>query len=459
MSSILIILLLIILQFIAGFGLLTLLNIRLRPAFFLTVSIVLGIGIFSLVPFLLELMRIPVSASHIFIGIALIIILLNLKFKKGRKLLVAVFRQARFRVNLYEIPFLAIMIFMFFVSAWRCYYYPPTPRDLTSGAEVIAEYAVKEKTMINSVFTVDLSTTNNQFKPPYLTSLQVIYKYAGFPFGQVWLSTIYACFLIFLYHAISLKIHRLLAGFLLLCFMAIPEMYAYSFMALFDLSNAVFFTLSVFFLIDYFSTGKNNHLILSGLCMALATYARSETILLAGLLFLGLLWHHIKNWNSLTLIGITGLYFLLPCILIYLLTVSVYINLYLPVPYTVSSLINPRLFNPLAFFDRFAAVNTKLLIGDASVIYYGYFFYLFFILLVFDLVLTDKWTSEPRNWIFAILTVYFGLPLVGHILPLMDIEHSTKRGMFKIFPLILLYLGSSGLLTGFSEKIRNWEMK
>jgi hypothetical protein len=66
---------------------------------------------------------------------------------------------------------------------------PPTPRDLTSGAEAIAEFAVREGRMINSVFSVDVG--NNAVKPPFITSLQIIYKLAGFPFGKVWLSTIF----------------------------------------------------------------------------------------------------------------------------------------------------------------------------------------------------------------------------------------------------------------------------
>ena len=85
--------------------------------------------------------------------------------------------------------------------------------------------------MINSVFSVDLSTTNNQYKPPFITSLQVIYKYAGLPFGQLWLSTLFVSFLVFLYHAMSLYIHRLLSGIFLVFFLVIPEMYAYTFMA------------------------------------------------------------------------------------------------------------------------------------------------------------------------------------------------------------------------------------
>jgi hypothetical protein len=39
----------------------------------------------------------------------------------------------------------------------------------------------------------------------------------------------------------------------------------------------------------------------------------------------------------------------------------------------------------------------------------------------------------------------------------MDIDHTTKRGFFKMFPLMLLYMTSSTSLLWLSEKIKNWE--
>ena len=185
--QILIAILLLALQFLSGFGLLCLLKIYLRPGFFISLSVLTGVALWSLIPFLLQLAYVPITSFNVFTSLIITTVLLNARSKNGFAFLVQSCKNYRFRIKLYEIPSLLVIAFMLFVSVWRCYYYPPTPRDLASGPEVIAEYAVKEKTMINSVFTVDLSTTNNQFKPPFIACLQIIYKYAGFPFGQVWL--------------------------------------------------------------------------------------------------------------------------------------------------------------------------------------------------------------------------------------------------------------------------------
>ncbi|WP_431211949.1 hypothetical protein ACQ86N_40220 [Puia sp. P3] len=119
---------------------------------------------------------------------------------------------------------------------------------MLSGPETIAEYAIREQSMINSFFGLDLSSTNNQFKSPFLISLQVIYKLAGFPFGQVWLSVVFISFTVFLYHFLRERLHPVLAGLLLLLFLMTPEIFAYTFMILYDYSNMVFFCLGLYFL-------------------------------------------------------------------------------------------------------------------------------------------------------------------------------------------------------------------
>lgn len=459
MSSIFMILILTLLQFFTGFGLISLFKLKLPPALFIPLAVLLGIAVFSIAPFVLQLIYVPLTATNIFITLIVLCIGLNIKFRKGGKNFIESLRNKKFRIRLYEAPFLLLLAFIIFVSVWRCFYFPPYPRDVTSGAEVIAEYAVKEKTMINSVFSVDLETTNNQFKPPFVTSLQVIYKYAGFPFGQIWLSIIFISFIIFLYHAVSLKIHRLLAGIVLLFFIAVPEMYAYTFMILFDYSNAVFFFLAIYFLIEYFKIKQNNYIAFAGLLLGFATYMRSETLVLGCFTAIALLCYHIRNWNSLTKIIQTGILFLLPSVLFYLLPVSIYINYYLPEHYTIEGLINPHLSNLKPLYHRFVNINASLIFSQNGIHYYGYLFFVFIAVLLFDVSLKERMKMETRNWLYAVLVIYAGLPVLGYLLPLLDLDNSTKRGLFKIFPLLLLYMANSRLLIGITEKIKDWERK
>ncbi len=457
MISIVMILLLSLFQLAAGTGMLFLTKIQVKLAVFIPLAFLSGVGIFSILPFVLQLLHLPVTVYTVFLIILLCTLLLNLKTRLSIQRLKLLWFQARFVIRPYEVPALIVICFLVFPSAWRCFYYPPFPRDLTSGAEVIAEFTIREKTMINSVFSISLESTNNPFKPPFITSLQVIYKYAGFPFGQVWLTTLFISFLVFLFHVLIMRVHRLVAWVLLICFVAIPEMYAYTFMALFDYSNAIYFTLAIFFLFQYVETQEHPALVLAGLMMGLSTYARPETLILASLFLTVLWWHHIKNWNSFRTIFSSSIAFILPAFLFYVVPILIYNNYYLPVPYKVHDLVNGNLFNPLPFFIRFADMNTDLIFSETGVIYYGYFIFLFLLMLLLDAVLTDHWNNHSKRWLSGIAIVYLGLPFIGFLLPLYDLDHSTKRGLFKILPLMLLYLGGSGVLMDLSARLHKWE--
>ena len=459
MSGIMIILLLTIIQFIAGFGLITLFNIQLKPGLLISLAVLLGVAVFSIMPFILQLAYIPLTSTNIFISILVACVLLNSKFKLGIARLQELKANFRIRIKLYEIPFVVMIAFIVFVSAWRCFYFPPTPRDLTSGAEVIAEYAIREKSMINSVFSVNLETTNNVFKPPYITCLQIIYKYVGFEFGQVWLSTIVACFLIFLYQALTLSIHRIFAGLLVLFFMAIPEMFAYTFMVLFDYSNAVFFFLGVWFLFQFFQNQQRNYLAFAGLLMAIATYIRSETLILACLMVPAIVWYHWKNKTGIVKGLISSAFFVVPSVLAYIISITIYINRYLPAKYNIEGLVNKNLGDLSPFFTRLSEINSKLIFSDMGVGYYGYFIYFFILLLLLEVVIKRKLSSTTRNWLYAVLVIYIGFPLMGYLLPLLDLNNSTKRGLFKIFPLMLLYMANNSLLVSWSQRITKWETK
>jgi hypothetical protein len=275
----------------------------------------------------------------------------------------------------------------------------------------------------------------------------------------VWLIVVTVFFLIFLFQSIRDHMHPMIAWMLLICFIVIPEMYAYTFMALFDYSNAVFFCLSVYFLMEYFKREEKNYLAFAGLLMGFATYIRSETLVLAVLLAPGLLWHHIKKWDGLTTMVKRMVVFLFFAVLFYFLSVSLYIQYYLPVDYDVKGLINPHPWDLRPFFSRFIDMNYELIFSTTGVNHFGYYIFIFLFVLIFDAVFTDRWTRESKNWLYAILVIYLGLPLLGHLFPLMDLNNSTKRGLFKLFPLMLLYMGHAGLFTDLSARLHKWETK
>ncbi|HWK02885.1 MAG TPA: glycosyltransferase family 39 protein [Puia sp.] len=466
--------LLVLCHLLSGYGLLTLFTIRQKTAITLALALILGVAVASLVPFVLQLCFIPLTPATVFGSLVLAGLLLNIRtllrigktagsfdrsFRErwGRFVRECGRRVRAFHLLPYEIPFVLILGFLLFVSVWRCYYLPPTSRDALSGPEAIAEYAVREHTMINSFFNVDLWTTNNQFKSPFLISLQIIYKMAGFPFGQIWLSLIFISFTVLLYQVLKEKLHPIIAGLLLLLFTMEPELYAYSFMILYDYSNMVFLFLSLYFLFDYCKSKTSATLYFAGLLMGIATYIRSETLALA-LFFIPVLilsqWREKYSYRQMVL---SVVLFLLPAVIAYYLTVSLYIGHYLPVHYAIGNLVNQHLSDLQPLFKRYGDIGTRLLTGELALHLWGYFMFIWAALFLLEGVLLRRYNRDARNWLYAIGAIFVGLGLLGYLLPLFDLTDTTKRGLFKVLPLMLLYMANNGVLHRLSAWIGQWE--
>jgi Dolichyl-phosphate-mannose-protein mannosyltransferase len=456
--------LLLVLFLVSGFGLLHLFGLRLKAAYTVSLSLLLGVALASFLPFVLQLFYIDLTGVSIFTCLTLaavaLVIPVGLSLRKEGW---ASYRRSLFpapvRVYSYEVPFLMIIGFFILVSVWRCYYLPPTSRDALSGPEAIAEIAVREHTMINSFFNVDLWSTNNQFKSPFLISLQLIYKLAGFPFGQIWLSIIFTSFTVFVYNALKEKVHPILAGLLLLIFFMTPEMYAYTFMILYDYSNMVYMFLGLYFLFGYFQNGVNRYFYFAGVLIGIATYIRSETLALLLLFLPPILLAQRREKLSLKKAALADLLFFIPSLVGYYLPTQLYIKHYLPVHYDVGGLINNHLTNLSPLFQRYSDIVTRLLVSEFAIHLWGYIFYLTFILFVAEAVLFRRFTRDARNWLYAFAALYLGLGVLGWLLPMMNLNETTKRAMFKMLPVAIFYLANNQLLLRLSQSITRWENK
>jgi hypothetical protein len=458
MNHLILLLLLTVFHFVTGYGLLNLFNVKLKPLAYGALATMCGVVIASLVPFFLQLAYLPITFKSVMVAWLLIALALNAK-------VILHFRSFSFkkafspmpRVQLYEIPGLLIIAFMLFVSIWRCYYYPSYVRDALSGPETIAELAIREHTMINSAFSVNLETTNNQFKSPFLTALQIIYKFAGFPFGGVWLSVLVVSFYIFLYNVLCEKVHPVLAGLLLIIFTATPEAYGYTFMVLYDYSNMVFLFLGMYFLFRHWNSYSLSEFYFSAVLFAFAIFIRSETLAFVGMLMPFHLWNAWKRKVSLIKPLLHFGAMLLIGFFAYWLPTELYNNHYLPVDYKVETLINKNLTDLSPFWIRITEMTSKLMFGEVGRMLWGYFMYIFLICLVAELIFIRKLTRDAINWLIAVGIIYVGLPFLGFLLPLMDLDNTTKRGLFKILPLMLLYMANNQLLTRLSAKMFQWE--
>lgn len=445
-------------QFFSGRGLLYSFDIRLKPLPVFALSMISGVMLFSFLPLLLAFAYIPITTINVTISIIITTILINIvHFRKYILPQFSAIKKSLITIPVYEYIFIIIFIALMIPSVWHCFYWPPNARDILSGPEAIAEFTVREKTMINSIFSVDLESTNNHLKPPFVTDLQIIYKLLVHPFGQTWLTVMVLSFLIFFYNALKAKVHVVLAGILVLLFISAPEVYAYSYIIMFDYCNMVLFFLGVYFLLQYYETQHYKTFLFSCLLFGFATYIRLETIILLCMM-LPMLWYisykaHNKpvRWiiNTSIFIGIS--------FILYYMWIGVFVRYYMPVKFDVTNQVTNNMldFNPL--FERFNKMNTELLFGGLNLDLFGHLFNLFVIILLTDIIIFRKYTEQKVFLLYTILILYAGLPIIGYLIPWFDLRNTTKRGLFKLVPLVILYIAHSGLFHKLSAIINNWE--
>ncbi len=440
---------LLVAHFLCGKGVLKLFGLMLRPVQIFCLSLMIGVPVVSLAPCFLQLMHFPLTSGSMYVSISLLTAILAsplvIRYKKPQlgKLILP---------QLYELPFIAIFFFLIVLSIWRCFYLPPQARDMLAGPELLAEFAVREKNMISSVFTIDLSTTNNQFKSPFITCLQIIYKLLVAPLGQLWLSILFLPFIIFIYTMLRDRIHPVLAGMLLLIYFAIPDLYAYTYLMLYDYSNMVFFFCGFYFLSQYLETKKANELAWTAFLFALATYIRTETLVLVVMTTPLLVFSFYKQKVPFKDIAIRSFIFVIGSVLAYFICSAVFVRSFIPLHFSVGEVMNRYLGDVSALFLRLKEISTLLIFSERAEIFYAYYIYIFCAILVIDVIWPRKYNHEARVALYGIVVVYVGLALLGYLLPNVDLLNTTKRGLFKGLILALWYMSNSGFL----QKISDW---
>lgn len=441
-------------HYFSGRGLLHLLRVVLSPVERFCLSLLAGVPLVSFVPCVLQLMHVTISAVPVLIATAVMTMLLSIPLMRSVRMIS--FRRIQLPVY-YEWPFLLVFAALVFVSAWRSFYFPPYARDMLAGPELLAEYAVREKTMISSVFTIDLQTSNNYFKSPYITGLQIVYKLLVQEFGQVWLSVLFIPFIMWLYYLLRQRQHPMVAGVLMLFFMAMPEVYAYTYVLLYDYSNMIFFFAGYYFLARFFADRRMSDLAFSAFLFGVATYIRTETLVLVAMTAPLLLWHIVRTKSGAKAGAIQLAVFMLVPAAFYFLCINVFVRAFVPLPFDLAGQINPNLSNFSEFSDRLVTELTGLIFSPKGVILFGYFVFLFCTVLLGDLIIARRVSREARVALYGIAVVIIGLPLLGYLLPVVDMANTTKRGLFKMLPLMLLFMANSGVLQRLSGKIREME--
>ncbi|GAB4018410.1 hypothetical protein [Spirosoma koreense] len=452
-----------LLQLLIGFGLTTRLRTVTNGFSLLGLSMLMGLGVSSLMPFILEFSSLPIAPKPMFTGLSLLA-LVSLFLLRGQvDYLRSVFNRRRLSIQLYELPFLAFWAYLLVISAWKCAWYPNLPFDTIVGPDLIATAAVREKTLVSSVFTEHLPSvsvfSNQPFYAPFTAMQQIIYLLAAggigpFAFGKIWLTVLVIAFGLFLYAELRERIHPMLAGTLLTLLACSPELFAYTFLVQTDWANAAFFTAGVVLLQRYLDAPKRGTLIASILLFALACWTRTETIFFIPIGSLLIFFQAIRSSPVTALIRAGSL--LLGCLAPVLFWNYGFLRGYVPLPPNaaiafVHSPANDYLGHLIQLYN---GMNTQAIFRAD---YWNYAVPVFLTLAVVNLILF----RSRHNWsiLIWIMGIYLLFGLILQHIEGANIPYTFRRGFFKILLLMYVYLGTSALFRWLSDRIYRWDKR
>lgn len=440
---------LLLIFFITGVGALALFDVIKSRIQLLGAAMLIGMGISTLTVYILELLQIRLTYNSILVAGIAVMLLCNIRYKKTIRL-VREMAARKFTLKLYEIPFLAFAGYLALISVWRAYYLPVTPYDTIVGMDLVAKYAAEEGHVVSSIFNQDafpyLRNANQVFYAPFTTFSQIIYRLCGFENGQGWLGVVFIASLVYIYGKLRETIHPILAGIFLLMFMAIPELYAYSFLFQTDFSNALFFGIGAVLFFDYFKEKQLNVLLLSSVFMGLATWSRSETVIFMPALSLLVVLAGIKKEprksivNAVIYTAIPVLFFVLWNIIMF----KFYLNYFPESQFGISK--------KEGLFEIYSQINTTLI---TSTPLWGYAFSFFAICILSNLLLFRNKKGYELLWVIA--TLYIGFGLIVYLFPAGNVPYTIRRGFFKLFPVFFFYYANTSLFGFLSEKIKKFE--
>ncbi len=441
-----------LLEWIAGLGILASTQSRLPKSMVLPVALLLGMFLHNVLFFGVDLIRFGLNETMLLATAVLGAVISNVWLPRVQSFYRWMFESPRFTLRMYDVLTLGFACSTAYYVVWAAWYWPVTPFDAMAGIDLVARHAVEEGTIANRVFsdvTLAGHLSNQPFYAPFAMLNQVMYRLMGFAYGQVWVSIVAILASWTFWAAMRNVVHPLIANVVWMLLILTPEMLGYTYLLQTDYLNAAYFCVAVTLL--YLSADRKSATAWwpAAIMFAAACWSRTETVLLVGigLVCCVAVWR-AESWKGAmrSFLLATGL----TSVGMFLLWNGLYIRTYLPVQPNVSrELIG---FNAARFLQVAGGLFSNVIFDHGL---WGAAFLVFAIVFVWNIVATRRVGSVLLLiWILAVLV---GLILVGTVFSAAIVEQTLRRGVFKLIPLLYLWVAATPLLNNWSNRLTAWE--
>lgn len=442
-----------LLQWIAGLGVLALTRIDVKRSVFFPVALLLGMYLHSVGVFALELMHIGIHTTSILSVLFIIALAANAWWPRVAPTYKRLVQRPKWTLRMYDVAALVISTGPLYIAVWATWYWPVTPFDAMAGIDLVARQTLLDGHINNQIFS-DPSLrgflSNQPYYAPYAMLMQVVYRSIGFAYGQVWLGVQCIAFAWLMFVWLRAYTHPFIACVLWLLLIMTPEWFGYQFLLQTDMANAMFFAIGVWFFVESLRGRQTSWLIVTSLFLAAAAWTRTETIVIIALALAASLPWTIRALGlkkALTWSGVIAATSLLSFALWHWL----YFAAYLPVA--------PNSAAELTGFDSARGFSiASQFFGDMikNLWLWGYTIVLFVVVMVASVV-TARRVGNPLMlvWIGCILVA---LVLVGTVFTSALVDTTLRRGIFKVLPLMVLAIAQAPLVQRLSERLSRWEL-
>lgn len=441
-----------LLQWLVGLGLLATMRAALPRSITLPTGLLLGAYVHTLIVVVLDLLGVRLTFGSVTGVLGVTAVIANAWWPRVRAWYAALINKPTFTFRLYDIAAYVIAAYLVFVAMWAAWYWPVTPFDAMAGIDLMARQSVADGTLNNSILTDPALAgrlSNQPFYAPFAMLQQVIYRLMGWPFGQVWMAVTAFCYYWVMWAMLRRAVHPFIADVLALLLIMVPEVHGYTYLLQTDFLNAVYLTVGIIILGIDIERNEARHGMLAALFFAAACWSRTETILLVGL---GLISVFVPMQRALGLQG--ALRYAGAIAVAAFASFALWHVIYFYGVFPV----HPDAASEIAGFDVewFGLVVLNLAVDVlADIGLWGWTLPLFVLVIIASLVqrrsIGDRWTLL---WIVAILV---GLEIVGTLFASAVVQQTLRRGVFKLIPLMYLFMARSPILEIAGERLRRWE--
>lgn len=462
MKTVLLSVIVLLLEWVAGFGVLASLRARLPRMQMLPAALLAGMFLHTVSLFGADVIGVPLTVGSMVSTIVVVAVLGHVAWTRvvdGYRSLV---KDPIGHLRMSDVVTGSLLAYVLFVPVWASWYFPVTPFDAMAGIDLVARTAVEEGTVNNSVFTdpaLQGRLSNQPFYAPFAMLMQVVTRLIGFPFGQIWLGPMALAFIWFMWGSLRrVATSRTLANVLVLLFVMIPELHGYLYLLQTDMINAVMLTVGIVVLVEALRRCDRTMIPVAALFLAGACWSRTETIILVAfgvLATIPLMRRTLGTKETIRAVVIL----LVPGAVAIAAWQVLYVGTILPQhPDTASELVMPT-------FQRVNVV-VKDLVGDVlkDITLWGWTFILLLVVVVLQLPaqLTRHVSSPDRQaWSYVVwgTAIIVGLVVVGSLFTSAIVEQTLRRGIFKLLPIVYLVMASMPVVQYVGNRLEAWELR